>query len=95
MVMNGRLSCTAETRAQDAVIVIEKRDCLHRNIQFSKIMLKAKKTICFFVALFALISFSEYLLLRCPSCGKRPSKPFMRLDDECQQCGGQFELLEK
>ena len=47
MVMNGRLSCTAETRAQDAVIVIDKRDYLHRNIEFSKIMLKAKKTIFF------------------------------------------------
>ena len=31
MVMNGRFSCTAETRAQDAVIVIDKRDYLHRN----------------------------------------------------------------
>ena len=93
MVMNGRLSCTAETRAQDAVIVIDKRDYLHRNIEFSKIMLKAKKTICFFVALFALISFSEYLLLRCPLCGKRPSKTLMRLDDECQQCGDRFESL--
>ena len=95
MVMNGRLSCTEETRAQDADIVIDKRDYLHRNIEFSKIMLKAKKTICFFVALLALISFSEYLLLRCPSCGKRPYKTLMRLDDECQLCGIHFESLEE
>ncbi len=59
------------------------------------IMLYWKEAIYCFIGLVALISFSEYLLLRCPSCGKRPSKPFMRLDDECQQCGSHFESLEK
>jgi hypothetical protein len=58
------------------------------------IMVYWKNAIYYFTALVTLTAFSEYFLLRCPFCRKRPSKPFMRLDDKCQRCGKGFSSLE-